>query len=252
MDPFSGAAGALMGTATSIMMGVADMPIQTLKLLNIHPDSRPNKGKEKSTSEGLESTPSGESSGSGRPRTERTTTNTSTRSGMDTPPTTDPSRPQSDSTVVDIPDTPGTPTHRSSFMSQALAENTEGSRSRTASSERKRQLSPDASDAVSQRRASSTAGTEQRSTTGTQPGLAENVESAMDTGKGLARIVGAGFKSPMDFSLNIAKGFHNVPKLYGADVRQVDKVTDFQSGLRTAAKVWLHVTNRDASANQYI
>jgi hypothetical protein len=61
--------------------------------------------------------------------------------------------------------------------------------------------------------------------------------SAVDTGKGLARIIGAGFKSPMDFSLNVAKGLHNVPKLYGAEVRQVDKVTDFQSGVRTAAKV---------------
>jgi len=57
------------------------------------------------------------------------------------------------------------------------------------------------------------------------------------TGKGVGRIVGAGFKSPMDFSLNVAKGFHNVPKLLGSDVRQVDKVTDLQSGLRTAAKV---------------
>jgi hypothetical protein len=65
------------------------------------------------------------------------------------------------------------------------------------------------------------------------------MENAVDTGKGLARIIGAGFKSPMDFSLNVAKGLHNVPKLYGADVRQTDKVTDFQSGLRTAAKVRL-------------
>jgi hypothetical protein len=57
------------------------------------------------------------------------------------------------------------------------------------------------------------------------------------TGKGVGRMVGAGFKSPMDFSLNVAKGFHNVPKLLGSEVRQVDKVTDLQSGLRTAAKV---------------
>jgi hypothetical protein len=64
-----------------------------------------------------------------------------------------------------------------------------------------------------------------------------SMENAVDTGKGLARIIGAGFKSPMDFSLNVAKGLHNVPKLYGAEVRQTDKVTDFQSGLRTAAKV---------------
>lgn len=53
----------------------------------------------------------------------------------------------------------------------------------------------------------------------------------------MGRIVGAGFKSPMDFTLNVAKGFHNVPKLYGGEVRQVDKVTNFQSGVKTAAKV---------------
>ena len=63
------------------------------------------------------------------------------------------------------------------------------------------------------------------------------MDSALDTGKGLARIVGAGFKSPMDFSLNVAKGFHNVPKLYGGEVRKVDNVTDLKSGLSTAAKV---------------
>jgi hypothetical protein len=64
-----------------------------------------------------------------------------------------------------------------------------------------------------------------------------NAEAAVGTGKGLGRMVGAGFKSPMDFTLNVAKGFHNVPKLYGGEVRQVDKVTDFSSGMRTAAKV---------------
>lgn len=68
------------------------------------------------------------------------------------------------------------------------------------------------------------------------------MDSAVDTGKGLARIVGAGFKSPMDFSLNVAKGFHNVPKLYGGEVRKVENVTDLKSGLSTAAKV-SHIEN---------
>ncbi|KAL6705979.1 hypothetical protein ACN47E_006258 [Coniothyrium glycines] len=235
LDPFFGAAGALMGTATSIMMGVADMPVQTLKLLNIHPDSRSKKGKEKASSEATGSVPDGESSRSGRPQTARSTTNTTSASGRDgteTPPSIELSRTQSDVSVVNSPETPSTPTHRSSFMNQAFAENTEGSRSRTSSRERLRSLTLN----VSPNRAGSTPGTEQRSTASTQPGFVENVESAMDTGKGLARIVGAGFKSPMEFSLNVAKGFHNVPKLYGADVRQVDRVTDFQSGIRTAAK----------------
>jgi hypothetical protein len=41
----------------------------------------------------------------------------------------------------------------------------------------------------------------------------------------------------MDFTLSIARGFHNVPKLYGDDtIRSPDKVTDFKSGVATAGK----------------
>ncbi|KAF2853476.1 glycosyltransferase family 1 protein [Plenodomus tracheiphilus IPT5] len=243
-DPLTGAAGALMGTATSFMMGVADMPIQTLKLLNIHPDTRSKKGKEKATDD---TTPSGESSRTGRPSNARNATNTtdvSTRSGAATPlgrdsSSSDLARTQSDNNLPGSLGTPGTPTHRSTFMSQAFAESTGGSRS--SSRERARQLVPECP-VVRSRRGSSVSGAEKLSATdrqvkdAQQPGFVESMESAVDTGKGLARIVGAGFKSPMDFSLGVAKGFHNVPKLYGSEVRQVDKVTDFQSGLRTAAK----------------
>jgi hypothetical protein len=210
------------------MMGVADMPIQTLKLLNIHPDARSKKGKEEAT--GTETSSTLEGSSRDRPTIERATTNTTERSGRSgaTTPTAadaaaDLARIQAGNPAVASPGTPDTLTHRSTFMSQAFAESTEGSRSRS----RER------------RRASSITNTETQSNSGNKPGMAENVESAMDTGKGIARIIGAGFKSPMDFSLNVAKGFHNVPKLYGAEVRQVDKVTDFQSGMRTAAKVCL-------------
>ncbi|PBP25882.1 UDP-Glycosyltransferase/glycogen phosphorylase [Diplocarpon rosae] len=63
------------------------------------------------------------------------------------------------------------------------------------------------------------------------------LENATRAGKGVSRIVGAGLKSPMDFSLGIARGFHNAPKLYGDDtVRPQEKVTDFQSGLKAAGK----------------
>lgn len=64
------------------------------------------------------------------------------------------------------------------------------------------------------------------------------LENAIGAGKGVSRIVGAGMKSPMDFTLGLARGFHNAPKLYGDDtVRPQEKVTDFQSGLRAAGKV---------------
>lgn len=40
----------------------------------------------------------------------------------------------------------------------------------------------------------------------------------------------------MDFSLGLAQGFHNAPKLYGDDVRPTQKITGFGSGLKAAGK----------------
>lgn len=40
----------------------------------------------------------------------------------------------------------------------------------------------------------------------------------------------------MDFALGLAQGFHNAPRLYGDNVREVSKVTGFQSGLKAAGK----------------
>jgi hypothetical protein len=225
-----------MGTATSIMMGVADMPIQTLKLLNIHPDAKAGK-KEKGKAAADDASSNGESSSAGRPPPARTTTDATDALADTTPP----SRSNTDSKTLTGPETPGSLSHRSTFMSQAYAESAQ--RSRSPSTDRLSHC----------RRGSAIPAAESRSNTGTTspgpatpgPNIAESMESAVDTGKGLARIIGAGFKSPMDFSLNVAKGLHNVPKLYGAEVRQVDKVTDFQSGLRTAAKVSVYATDTE-------
>ena len=64
------------------------------------------------------------------------------------------------------------------------------------------------------------------------------VDFALDKGKGVSRIVGTGLRAPMDFTLNISKGFHNVPKLYGdSTVRETEKVTGLGSGLKAAGKV---------------
>jgi hypothetical protein len=68
------------------------------------------------------------------------------------------------------------------------------------------------------------------------PGLAKDF--ALDSGKGVSRIVGTGLKAPMDFTLNISKGFNNVPKIYGDDtVRKQQEVTGVASGLAAAGKV---------------
>lgn len=78
----------------------------------------------------------------------------------------------------------------------------------------------------------------QRSLSGSQAGQI-SLDAAVGAGKSIKQIVGAGLKSPMDFTLGLARGFHNAPKLYGDEsVRQADKVTGLQSGLKAAGKVW--------------
>ncbi|OAX83453.1 hypothetical protein ACJ72_02186 [Emergomyces africanus] len=60
---------------------------------------------------------------------------------------------------------------------------------------------------------------------------------AVCAGQTAKRIINLGLKSPMDFTLGLAKGFHNAPKLYGdTTVREHPKVTGFHSGLRAARK----------------
>ena len=76
-----------------------------------------------------------------------------------------------------------------------------------------------------------------RSLSGSQAGQI-SLDAAVGAGKSIRQIVGAGLKSPMDFTLSLARGFHNAPKLYGDEsVRQADKVTGLQSGLKAAGKV---------------
>jgi hypothetical protein len=68
---------------------------------------------------------------------------------------------------------------------------------------------------------------------------------AKGTGMGLGRIVGAGFKAPMTFTHGITRGFHNVPKLYGEEVREYENVVDIKSGLAVAGKVDTLVSAND-------
>ncbi|RCI11949.1 hypothetical protein L249_4595 [Ophiocordyceps polyrhachis-furcata BCC 54312] len=64
-----------------------------------------------------------------------------------------------------------------------------------------------------------------------------SVETAVDAGKGVGRVVSTGVKSPMNFCLGLAKGFRNVPRLYNDDtVRPTEKVTDLSSGIKVASK----------------
>jgi hypothetical protein len=62
------------------------------------------------------------------------------------------------------------------------------------------------------------------------------IETAVGAGKSVGRIAGAAMNTPMNFCLGLARGFRNAPKLYGDDVRETEKVTDFVSGLKVAGK----------------
>lgn len=59
---------------------------------------------------------------------------------------------------------------------------------------------------------------------------------AVGTGIGLGRILGAGLKAPMTVTNGFTRGFHNLPKAYGGEVREYE-VTDLKSGFETSYKV---------------
>ena len=64
-----------------------------------------------------------------------------------------------------------------------------------------------------------------------------NIETAMDAGEGVGRIVTTGMKMPMNVCMGLARGFRNAPRLYNDDtVRPTEKVTSLGSGLRVAGK----------------
>lgn len=56
--------------------------------------------------------------------------------------------------------------------------------------------------------------------------------------KGLGRMTKAVLRSPMAFSVGMAQGAHNLPKIWGdKTVRPQEKITGIGSGLRAAGKV---------------
>lgn len=63
------------------------------------------------------------------------------------------------------------------------------------------------------------------------------VDAAVAAGTSVSRIVTTGVKTPMNVCLGLARGFRNAPRLYNDEtVRPTEKVTDFASGIRIAAK----------------
>ena len=191
-EPISGATSALLGTIGSMMMGVADFPLEVFKTLQSKPEV------ENKTAIGTSFIQPETSAG--------TLGSTSSASAVLSNPVFSP-----EVTTQADPESSGlgsTTSEESSLKPQPHEISITGE--------------------VSQRSSGLNAGHARQVSFGT----------AVEASKGVGRIVEAGLKSPMDFTLALARGFHNAPKLYGDEsVRRTGKVTDLQSGLREAGKV---------------
>lgn len=207
-EPISGGAAALMGTIGNLSMGIADFPVEILKSLktassdlkDIHERKHSRSGTSTPTSpQELPTTPDENTAAGAKTPSSVGPTNTSTESlkSASAAP-----RPSAMSTVMSSDGHP---------RGHHLRRSHSGSRTPT----RDRDHSPCAGEEVGQ----------------------VSLETALTGAKAVGKIVSAGVKSPMDFTLSLAKGFHNAPKLYGDDtVRRSDKIVDLQSGLKAAGK----------------
>jgi hypothetical protein len=238
-DPISGGASALLGTLASLTMGVADFPVEIFKAFRGKMRDS-NTGTSSAATESLASVSqapfqtdlsSDSASRQAGDWTSETATLRSSSSGpSDTVPSNGSDNRMGRSFSAETPATSTAATTslpRGSSLRQALRDTISRSRSRSRSRDRK----PDS-------RSSSPRGQKKEF----DPSNI-TLDSAIGAGRGISRIVQAGVKSPMDFTLGLARGFHNAPKLYGDDtVRPQEKVTDFQSGLKAAGKVGSSMT----------
>ena len=231
-DPISGGASALLGTIASLTMGVADFPVEIFKAFRGRTKDS-NAGTAPAATESLTSvsrTPSQTDLSSdtvtqniGDSSSELATLRSSLSGPSDT------TTPNGSESLIDrsySAETPATSMTTSSSVPRgtSLRQALRGTISRSRSSSRERKPGSRSSSPRGQKKEFDPSNI--------------TLDSAIGAGKGISRIVGAGLKSPMDFTLGLARGFHNAPKLYGDDtVRPQEKVTDLQSGLKAAGKV---------------
>ncbi|RMZ75605.1 hypothetical protein DV737_g5216, partial [Chaetothyriales sp. CBS 132003] len=220
-DPISGGAAALLGTLGSIGMGLADFPVEVLKSLKIASNEvkEAHEKHKNSPSVSGTSTPIADSSNPSTTNIYLTNSETSSLSN--------------------------TRSIASSLTATQLETDDEASLpGRTSMS---RIMTPDGRSRQHRRRGSSPKSPRSRSHSlyhygEEKPCAAEDaahftVESTINSAKAAGKIASASLKSPMQFSMSLAQGFHNAPKLYGdTTVRKTEKITGFQSGLKAAGK----------------
>ena len=220
------------------MMGVADFPIEFLKAIKITPGSQASHGKEGQMTASSNSKHASINPSYAKSSTTSLTGGMSPSSESVVPPSAAAAavnvvRPESTSvteepqSVLEERDSrqgaslsPSSTSEHRSMLGKAIRRSSSLSRSQSG---RSRTHSPGLSGVRSQLE---------------NEGTHMSLDSALRTGKGVGRIVGVGLRSPMDFTMSLARGFHNAPKLYGDEsVRGTDKVTGIQSGLKAASKV---------------
>ncbi len=204
-DPISGFAAAVFGAISSMAMGVADFPSETLKALLIP------FGSSRQQSQASVPTMARKSE----------TSNVGERS---TPPA---SREQSQ-TSLNVQESLARVRSPPSLSSLSTPNSNIGSSSM--SNALQGQLSPKQDDASRSRL---------RSRTDFGFGNDHDMlsQTGVHTSKGFGRIVKAAVQSPMDLSMSITEGFHNAPKLWGDDtVRPQQQVSDLKSGAKAVGK----------------
>ncbi|MCJ1386371.1 hypothetical protein MMC17_009497 [Xylographa soralifera] len=236
LEPITGGASALLGTIGSLMMGVADFPVEIFKVLSGRSSGEPEKGDSESSS-----TPA-TSSGLNFETEQSDKTSTSpgfSQSHSTTPIRNNPVNPGHDTSSTILSHSP----QISSLNAQnAMLPQSSDSEILVEAANMGGRSAIDHNDEASSKplsqSSSHNASTNKYASRSDSDAIGEiSFDTALGAGKGVGRIVGAGLKSPMDFTLSLAKGFHNAPKLYGDEsVRQSDRITGFQSGIRAAGK----------------
>jgi hypothetical protein len=229
------------------MMGVADLPVETLKVLGIHPSAdKAKKSKDKTGKESTSPTPmrqeSAESDSKLAPDDSSMISSvlTQTTTASDSTALEPPSHLSTTSRASSLSERPLSPQMRDAVgpLSDTAAGDSDSARPRTPRSRSRNSAADVAAKAASAASTSPARDGQRRSASATLAAYnpVDPLDTIYGTGRGLGKIVGAGLKSPLDFTLALSRGFHNLPRLYGEEPRTVGRVTGFHSGLRTAGK----------------
>lgn len=235
-------------------MGFADFPVEAMKILKVHPDTKKRKKSSDTSKKGTGSSTDlsgdirsgsvadSQLTASPSASTTTLTPSVSTDTNRHTPSSTPRSQSQAGSSFTlseslasiqgsDTPTESQTSGSSSTGRNDALRSMGAALRNQLDEHQRRGSAASGSQSPSSHERRPSGAGAQK------QKDSSDPIETVLSTGKGVQRMLGASFRSPMDFSLSLAKGFHNAPKLYGdKTVRKTEPVTDFRSGLKAAGK----------------